>query len=384
MSAQLPWLPVHQPSIGEAERAAVQSCIEAGEISGNSPVVGRFEEAFAAAAGLDHAVATTSGTTALHLALATLGVGPGDEVIVPTLTFAACTDVVTLTGATAVHVEVERPTGCLAVAAVEAALSPRTRAVMAVHLFGCPADLGALASLCHERGVALVEVCAQALGARFVGNAVGSFGAMACYSLYANKHVTAGEGGVLACNDEAVAARARHLRNHAIVRGGRPYWHDEAAFNFRLGALNAALATAQVGRLQAFLDARKSAHRRYAQGLVEVPGVRLVAEHVPAQRLAGGGEHAHWAHVITVDPAESGTTAAGLGTALRSQQIDTRRVFSPLHQHPPATVDRPAASMPVAERWAERGLILPSGNTLTAADVDRVVATIRAVVDDAR
>lgn len=361
-------VPVHAPVLDAACMSSVVECLQRGEISGNAPIVSRFEEAFARWLGVGHAIAVTSGTTSLRLALAALNVGPGDEVILPAMTFAPCADVVVHAGATPVFVDSEPERLQLDLEAVGAAIGPRTRVVMAVHAYGQTADLDALQALCDRRGVTLLEDSAQALGARCRDRAVGTIGRASCYSFYANKLLTTGEGGMIATDDADLAARARHLRNHGLTRGGPPYDHDVCGFNFRMPSLSAALGLAQIDQLDARLERRGAVATRYREGLAAVPGVRMLASAPWITR------NAWWAHVAMFDPALYGRDAGQTAQALREEGVDTRPLYHPLHLHAP--LRQPSLELPVCERLASGGLVLPSGNGLTDTDVDRVVAVI--------
>lgn len=368
---------MHEPDLGDAEARALRHCVAAGDASGHSPTTIAFERSFAARVGVEHAIATSSGTASLHLAFAALGLGAGDEVIVPSFTFAPCADMVGLTGAMPVLVDADPATFNLTPSIAAAAITPATRAVLAVHLYGHPCDLTGLRALCDEHAIALVEDCAQALGAQHRGRPVGSFGAIACYSFYANKVITTGEGGMVTTDDAELAARLRSLRSHAQVADeGRPYLHTELGFNYRLSAFAASVGLAQLGRLDAFLDRKARNADRYRDALSGCRGVTLPAT------TSGADRHAHWAYAILVDPAMIDGGAGGLAAHLRAHGCETRRFYHPLHLHPGAeerSIIR--GSLPRCEAFAPTGLVLPSGNTLASGQVDAVVDRIRSYVD---
>lgn len=366
-------IPVHEPDLGDAEVQALRRCVEAGDAGGHSPTTIAFEQAFAERVGVEHAISTSSGTASLHLAFTALGLGAGDEVIVPSFTFAPCADMVTLTGASPVLVDADPVTFNLTPALAEGAITPATRAVLAVHLYGHPCDLSGLRALCDDHGIALVEDCAQALGAQHRGRPVGSFGAIASYSFYANKVITTGEGGMVTTDDAALAARLRSLRSHAQVADeARPYLHTEVGFNYRLSAFGAAVGLAQLARLDEFLDRKARNAARYRDALSGCRGVTVAAP------TTGADRHAHWAYAILVDPAVIAGGAGGLATHLRAHGYETRRFYHPLHLHPGAE-DRSIirGSLPGCEAFAPIGLVLPSGNTLASSHVDAVAEQIR-------
>ncbi len=283
---------------------------------------------------------------------------------------------VALTGATPVFVDCDPLTFTIRSQDVRDAMTPATRAVLAVHLFGYPCDLTSLSDLCREHGVILVEDCAQGLGAEHDNRPVGSFGALACYSFYANKVITTGEGGMVTTEDEALANRLRWLRSHAQMADvDRPYLHAALGFNYRMSAFNAAVGLAQLDRLDEFL-ARKAANAaHYSARLDDCPGVRTPVGPPRPDR------HANWAYAVVIDPDVVDGGARGLSAFLRARGCETRGFFHPLHLHPVTwggAPDRP--TLPGCETFAPRGLVLPSGNMLESRHIDVVTHAIRLYV----
>ncbi len=363
--SSFPRIRVHAPDFGAAEAEAVRRCVVEGNASGNSPAVRSFERAFAERVEAQRALAVSSGSTALHLAFETVDLGRGDEIIVPSFTFAPCADMAMITGADVVFVDSDPRTFNLAPAAVAAAITPRTKAVLAVHMYGHPCDMAALTALCKDNDLRLIEDCAQALTARHTGGIVGSFGDLACYSFYANKHVTTGEGGMVTTNDPALADRADWLRSHAIDRGDpRPYHHSRVAYNYRMPAFSAAVGQAQLGRLDQFIETRVAGAARYRQRLGDVAAVSLP----PLESYCS--HHAAWANGVVLDTASLGVTRDTVADRLYEANIETRPFYYPLHLHD--AYDTADLSLPVCEDFGARGLVLPSGNTLTLEQVDRV------------
>ena len=372
--AQQAHIPVHTLSVGDLEREAILACFDDGQLSGNSPIVGRFEAAFAAHLGVEHAIAVSSGTAALQVVMAALDLQPGDEVVVPSFSFAPCADMVVRAGGVPVFADCEAETFNAGPAEVEAVLTPATRAVLAVHMYGHPCDLEGLQALCDERALVLIEDSAQGLGASVGDKAVGGFGAWACFSFYANKLLTTGEGGMVVTSDASRAARIRSLRNHGIAKGPA-YWHTECGYNVRMPALCAALGLAQLDRIEGFLALRAQQARVYRDRLAEVRGLQL------ARTRPWCSRHAHWAHTVVVDERQFGVDGSGLARHLSDRAIGTRGFYTPLHLHPAyRTTDRP---LPVSERLAPGGLVLPSGNGLELVDVERVCRAIVAIGSDA-
>ncbi|HEV8614952.1 MAG TPA: DegT/DnrJ/EryC1/StrS family aminotransferase [Methylomirabilota bacterium] len=361
------FIPVASPDLGGNERRYVDECIETGWISSAGGFVRRFEEAFAAMCGVEHAVAVSSGTAALHLALVALGIGPGDEVLVPVWTFAATANTVRYVGARPVLVDVDAATWGMDPAAAAGRITRRTKAIIAVHLYGRPADVVALGALARRRRLALIEDAAEAHGAAIGDRRVGSFGAVGCFSTFANKIVTTGEGGVLVTGSRRLAETTRMLRDHGMSR--RKYWHPTIGFSYGLGNLQAAVGVAQLERFDALLRRKDAIAERYTKTLAEVPGVSLMP-------VRAGTRPVCWLYSILVEPRAFGMTRDALMRRLEAAAIETRPFFHPLHLMPPY---RERTRFPVAERLAARGLNLPSGPMIADAAVDRVASTIRAL-----
>jgi perosamine synthetase len=360
---------VSAPHLGGNELKYVDDCLVNGWISSQGQYVQLFEEAFARYHGGGEAVSTTSGTSALHLVLAALGVGPGDEVIVPDLTFGASANAVLQCGAKPVFVDVDRHSWTLDVDAAAMAITPRTRAIMPVHLYGHPCDMNAIAELAKSRNLHVVEDCAEALGATFQGRPVGSFGVAGCFSFFANKLITTGEGGMVLTADAALAARMRMLRSHGMDPKRR-YWHLAPGFNYRMTNVQAAIGLAQLEQIDRFLARRRAIAAAYEAGLSALPGLEL-------PRAQGNVETVCWLYTVLVDAEECGLSRDALMARLLEAGIETRTVFPPLHGQP-AYLSGPAGSYPVSEAIAGRGLSLPTSNAMDVEDVQRIVAEVRA------
>jgi perosamine synthetase len=361
-------LPVAAPSIGERELQYVTECILSGWISSTGPFVQRFESAFAQYCGVRQAIATSNGTTALHLALLALGVGPGDEVIVPTLSFIATANAVTYCGAKPVFVDSDPRNWNIDPEAVAAAITPRTRAIIPVHLYGHPADLDPILAVARRHDVAVVEDAAEAHGALYKGRQVGGLGVIGAFSFYGNKIVTTGEGGMLTTSDDDLAARIRQLRDHGMS-ATRRYWHPVLGYNYRLTNLQAAVGVAQMEKIDAILERKQRLADAYAECLQDVPGVTLP----PAEPWA---RSVHWLYSILIDPVIFGRTRDEIIDSLHAGDIETRPVFPPMHTQPIYAGENPQ-SLPVAERISTTGLSLPSSVTLELRDVERVATAIR-------
>lgn len=359
-------LPVAEPQLGEKELQYVSECVLTGWVSSAGQFITRFENLFAEFTGVRHAIATSNGTTALHLSLLALDVGPGDEVIVPSLTFIASANAVRYTGATPVFVDSEAETWNLDPREVERAITDRTRAIIPVHLYGHPADMDPLRDLAEEHGLAIVEDAAEAHGARYRGHRVGSIGDLGVFSFYGNKIITTGEGGMITTNSDELARKIRILRDHGMSPERR-YWHPVLGYNYRMTNIQAAIGLAQLERIDAILGAKDRLAKAYSQGLADVPGLTLPPR-------ASWADPVCWLYSILVDEEQFGVGRDELMRLLREQSIDTRPIFIPAHQQP---IYDTGQMLPCCESLAERGLSLPSSTNLRESDVALVVESIR-------
>lgn len=366
-----PLIPVASPDLGGNERRYIDECMETGWISSAGRFVRRFEAAFAAMCGVEQGVAVSSGTAALHLALLGQDIGPGDDVLVPAWTFAATANAVRYVGARPVLVDVDADTWGMDPAAAARRITRRTKAILAVHLYGRPADVVALGTLARRHRLVLIEDAAEAHGAEIGGRRVGSLGAAGCFSTFANKIVTTGEGGVLVTPSRRLAERARTLRDHGMRRGMTPrkYWHPTLGFSYGLSNLQAAIGVAQLERFDALLGRKDAIAERYGKALAGVPGVSFMPSRPGTRPVC-------WLYSILLEPRTFGMSRDALMRHLAGGGIETRPFFPPLHLMPPY---RQATRFPVAERLAARGLNLPSGPAIADADIDRVCAAVVAV-----
>lgn len=366
-------LPVAETLLDGNELRYVTECIQSNWVSSEGPFVRRFEEEFAAASGCAYGVACSSGTTALHLVLATLGLGPGDEVILPSFTMIATANAVHYTGATPVLVDAEPLTWNIDVAQVERKITSRTRAIIVVHTYGHPADMDPLLAIAKKHNVRVIEDAAEAHGATYRGRSVGSIGDAAIFSFYGNKIVTAGEGGMITTNDERIASLARQLRGHAFSRD-RHFWHQYHGFNYRMTNLQAAVGLAQTERLPQLVEARRRNARRYEKALLGVRGLTLPIEQP-------GSTNVFWMYALLVEE-NFGSTRDELRRMLARRGIETRTMFVPIHLQPIYSRAFAGQRYPVAEELCRKGLYLPSGPALTAADIEYVAGEVaRAAVE---
>ena len=373
MSA-LPPVPVNEPLLNGNEEKYLVECIRTGWISSEGPFVTRFEEQVAARVGRKHGVAVANGSVALEAAVVALGIGPGDEVILPTSTIISCAAAIVRAGATPVLVDCDPQTWNMNVDQVEARITSRTKAIMAVHIFGLPVDMDPLLALARKRGLKVIEDAAEVIGQTYRGRACGSFGDISTFSFYPNKHVTTGEGGMLVADDPALAARCRSLRNLCFKPEQR-FVHDELGWNFRLSNLQAALGVAQLERLDKSVAIKRRMGARYADLLKGTRGIRLPMASTPY------ADNIYWVYGLVLDD-DVPFDAKEAMARLAKLGIGTRPFFWPMHQQP---VLRNMGHFggeryPVAERVARRGFYIPSGMALSDGQIERSAAAVKEIL----
>jgi perosamine synthetase len=367
MDIQSHIIPVCEPTLGGNEVEYVLDCIESNWISSAGKYIPRFEEAFARACGARHGVACANGTVALHLALATLGIGPGDEVILPTFTMIATINAVTYTGATPVLVDSEAQTWNMDLNQVADKITPRTRAIIPMHTYGHPVDMDPLMAMAERHGLYVVEDAAEAHGAEYKGRRAGSLGHAGCFSFYANKIITTGEGGMITTDDPEIARLARNLRDHAFS-DERHFWHKYLGFNYRMTNMQAAVGLAQTEQMEGFVQARRANAARYTATLRQIPGIVTPPE-------ADWARNVFWMYSILVED-EFGMSRDQLRADLANHGIETRTFFIPMHVQPIYYQAYRGQRYPVAEMLCERGFYLPSASSLTEHEIDYVLEGI--------
>jgi perosamine synthetase len=356
------FIPVAAPNLGGNEKAYVLDCLESTWISSTGKYLDRFEAEFAEFCGAKHAVACSNGTTALHLALVALGIGPGDEVIVPTLTFVATANAVAYCGGVPVFVDVDAETWTIDPGAVEAKVTPRTKGIIAVHLFGHPADMDALRAIAGRHGLFVLEDAAQAHGSECRGRRAGSLGDIATFSFFGNKIITTGEGGMVTTSDEALAERMRLLRTHGMDPDRR-YWHPVIGYNYRMTNVTAAIGLAQLERVQWQLERRQELAAWYREALGRTGVLTCQAER-------GWARHVWWMFSVLVNE-DAGNRDAIMAT-LRRRGIETRPFVHPLHTLPPYVEATRGEPFPVSEAIARTGINLPTWAGLSREQVHAV------------
>jgi perosamine synthetase len=366
-------LPVMEPSLGGNELKYVSDCVTSNWISSQGEYVDRFQKAFCDFLGVKYALTTSNGTTALHLAMTALGIGPGDEVIVPDLTFGASANTVVHCGATPVFVDVDKNTWTMDPEAIEEKITERTRAIMPVHLYGHPCNMDPIMEIAKRHNLFVVEDTAEALGAEYHGRKTGSIGNVGCFSFFANKVITTGEGGMITTNDPALFEKMNILRDHGMSKEKR-YWHIYPGFNYRMTNLQAAIGLAQMERITDFLDYRQKVVKRYNEQLGKIDGITLP----PSAEWA---KNIYWMYSIVVDEQKAGLNRDELAAKLLERGIETRPFFYPMHIQPYyATGEQD--SYPVTTWLSDHGLSLPTSNGIQLDDVDRVCDAIAQIVKD--
>jgi dTDP-4-amino-4,6-dideoxygalactose transaminase len=364
------------PYLSGEEQAFVQEALASGWIAPLGPQVEAFEREFAETVGVPYALALSSGTAALHLALIEAGVQAGDEVAVSTLTFAASAFPIVYLGARPVFIDSERQSWNMDPDLLAEWLNQRARvgrlpkAVVLVHLYGQSANILPIQELCQRYGIALVEDAAEALGATYCGKAPGTFGLAGIYSFNGNKIITTSGGGMLVSHDERLIAHARKLATQA--REPLPYYeHAEIGYNYRLSNLLAAVGRAQLHTLEQRVQKRRWIFEQYRLRLQHLPGVEFMPE-------APWGQCTRWLSVVLLDPNEFGATPETVRLALEAENIESRPIWKPLHLQP-VFAGCETVGGAVAEELFRRGLCLPSGTGMTEADIERVVEVIQRV-----
>jgi len=357
-------IPIAKPSIGRSEVEAAMKAVSSGWISSKGPFVREFESEFANYIGRKRSVSTSNGTGALHLALLAVGIGPKDEVIVPTLTFVATANSVVYTGAKPVFADSHPDYWCIDPDQIRSRITKRTKAILIVHLYGHPCDMKPIAEIASRNGISLIEDCAEAHGAEYCGKMVGSFGDVSCFSFYGNKIITTGEGGMCATNDSELDEKMRILRGHGMSTR-KPHWPNVLGYNYRMTNVQAALGLVQLRKIGKLIEKKRKIAAMY-KNLLQT---NLVA-HPPEMTWA---KNVFWLYTVLVSPRIRNNLVRYLG----SKRIETRPCFHPIHKLPP---HKQNISLPIAEGIARAGLSLPSGPDLSESDVQEVATKLVASI----
>ena len=364
-------VPVNEPVITDAAKRYVIEAMESGWVSSAGKYIDQFEEKFAKYLGVKHAVTTTSGTSALHVGLLAMGIGEGDEVIVPNFTMIASVFAVIHAGAKPVFVDCESDTFTIDISGIEEKITKNTKAVMPVHIYGHPVDMDPLLALAKRHNLQVIEDAAEVHGARYKGRLCGSIGDVSCFSFYGNKIITTGEGGMIVTDDDMIASHARSLKDLAHSPQKR-FTHEEVGYNFRMTNLQAACGLGQLESIEKFLEKKQWMAREYEKRLQGIPGLRLPVTKEWA-------ENVYWMYAVLLEEGFPLSRDA-LREALKEKGVDTRDFFQPCSSQPALRhLSQTEESFPVTEHIAERGLYLPSGLALTKEQIEYVCEAIREV-----
>lgn len=368
------FIPVNEPLLEGNERKYLNECIDTGWISSEGPFVQKFEEGMAAKVGRLHGIAVCNGTAALEAAVAALGLQTGDEVIIPSFTIISCAAAVIRCGCMPVLVDSEQGTWNMDVTKIEEKITPRTKAIMVVHIYGFPVDMDPVIDLAGKYGLKIIEDAAEMHGQTYRGRPCGNLGDISTFSFYPNKHITTGEGGMILTDDDALAERCRSLRN-LFFQPRKRFVHEELGFNFRMTNLQAALGLAQLERLDEFVARKRRMGERYTELLSGVAGLELP---LPRKEYA---DNIYWVYGIVLKD-EVPFDAEEMMRRLGQLGIGTRPFFWPMHEQPVFhKMDLFAGERyPVAERIARRGLYMPSGMALTDEQMERVAHAVREAI----
>ncbi len=361
-------IPVCEPTLGGNELKYVQQAVETNWISSAGSFIHDFEAKFAEQCNARYGIACANGTVAMHLALAALGLEVGDEVIVPTFTMIATINAVTYCGATPVLVDSELDYWQMDVEQVAAKITPRTKAIIPVHIYGHPVDMDPLMELARKHGITVIEDAAESHGAEYKGRRTGSLGDAAGFSFYGNKIITTGEGGMITTNDREMAKLCWNLRDHAFSTD-RHFWHKFVGFNYRMTNLQAAVGLAQVEQLDNFVTARRQHAADYSARLESIPGITT-----PPQ--AEWAKNVYWMYGLLVDKAEYGMNRDQLRRVLADNGIETRTFFIPMHCQPIYWNAFKGQRYPIAEQLCRDGFYLPSASSLTLEEIEYITHII--------
>lgn len=372
------FIPVNEPLLDGNEKKYLLECIESGWISSEGPFVKEFEEKFTGRVGRQFGIAVANGSGALDIAVQALQLGPGDEVILPAFTIISCAASVVRAGAEPVLVDADPVTWNMSVKQVAERITPRTRAIMVVHIYGLPVDMDPLIALARKHNLKIIEDAAEMHGQTYKGKPCGSFGDISTFSFYPNKHVTTGEGGMLVCDEPDLAERCRSLRN-LCFQAKKRFVHEELGWNYRMTNLQAALGLAQLERLDEFVARKRAMGQKYSGLLAQIDGLELMPAKIDY------AENIYWVYGMVLKD-DVRFDAEEAMRRLGSGGIGTRPFFWPMHEQPVFQKMGlfSGESYPVSERLARRGFYIPSGMALTEIHMDAVAEEVKRLMRDAR
>ncbi len=359
-------IPVCEPKLGSKELENVIDAVKTNWISSKGKYIDEFEQRFSKYCGAKHGIACSNGTVAIHLALASLGIKAGDEVIIPTFTMIATVNPVTYTGAKPVLVDSEPETWNIDPSKIEKKITPKTKAIMVMHTYGHPCDMGPLQEIADKHDLYLLEDAAEAHGAEYKGERVGGLSDAGCFSFYANKIITTGEGGMVVTNDDKIAEMARLLRDQAFEK--KRFLHRHVGFNYRMTNLQAAVGAGQMDLIDESVETRRRNAMTYNSFLKNVEGITLPPE-------ATWAKNVYWMYTVLIEDS-FGMGRDELMVFLKEKGVDTRSAFYPVHIQPVYENQYKGEKYPVAEDLGRKGINLPSGNMLTKEQIKTVCDAI--------
>jgi perosamine synthetase len=345
-----------EPDVGSKEREYMNEAFDSGWISSKGPFISRFENEFAKFSGTRYAVSCSNGTTALHLAVRALGIGEGDEVIIPNLTFASPANAVMYERGRPVLVDVERNYWCIDPDRVKESITEKTKAIIVVHLYGHPADMDQIMNIAKEYNLRVIEDCAEAHGAAYKGRKVGSIGDIGCFSFYGNKIITTGEGGMITTNDQELAEKIRILRDHGM-QPSRRYWHDEVGYNYRMTNIQAAIGLAQMESIEDKIRKRKWIARKYSE---------YIGDSAALQPEMPWASNVYWLPTFMLNGLPDGESRDSLMALLSKEGVESRPVFYPLNEMPPYVNEK---QFPNSNYVSYHGISLPVSNRFDDEDI---------------
>lgn len=354
--------PVYIPLLDGNERKYVDECIDTSWISSRGHFVSDFEKAFASYIGMRYATGVCNGTVAIHLAMVALGIKPGDEVIVPTFTYVASANPILMVGATPVFVDSCQDSWQMDPKDVRQKITSRTKAIVAVHLYGHPCDMDAIMSIAKENNLYVIEDCAEAIGSEYKGKKIGSFGTVACFSFFGNKTITCGEGGMVMCNDESLYNLLTHYKAQGVSKT-REYWHDVLGYNYRMTNIQAAIGLAQLEKIEEKVAKKIQLGKWYQKYLSDTPLV--------FHKALPGVVHTFWMCSVLAKDAED---RIALRNYLKDNGVETRPAFPTIHEMPMYDVNE---YFPVGKNLSERGINLPSYPALNEQDIMNICEIIK-------
>lgn len=369
------FIPVNIPWVTEEDADYVRKAVSEGWISGEGKYVAEFEEAMATLCNRKHAIAVSNGSVAIDLVIEGLGIGPGDEVILPSFAIISCMAQILRNGATPVFVDALHDTWNMDVSQVESLISPKTKAILAVHIYGLPVDMDPLLEIASRHGIPVIEDAAESHGLKYKDRLAGSMGLVSTFSFYANKNITTGEGGMVLTDDDSLGHRIRSLRNLAFIPERR-FVHEELGWNSRMSSLQAALGTSQTKRIGEISEKRRALGQRYSLAFQSLPGITLPLASTPQ------AANDYWVFGLVLDPSHQ-SSVSELMFALESKGVGTRPFFYPLHLQPLLRsfgFGVRAGSLPISEHLGSQGIYIPNGLGMTDHQIDRVIETVTSVL----